>query len=293
MIKYVKQILKDILTPEQRTRLKRIKRDLLIIFKGDKKKTTLSDIEDILINKLNLASGDRVFVTSGFKNLNAQFSPTELILLLQKIVTNNGTIMMPYYPPINSSEFAKRGEVFDMGSTKSGMGVLTNVFAKMPDVHMSVHPTKAVCVWGKDAELISREHEISTTPFYWDSPYGKFLKLGCKTIGLGVGNNPIFHSIEDAVFIPSIKYYEPQKYHLKVIKRDNNEVYVDTYVHDSRILSKCISSLSYIKNLRCNSYIYIKLGFSFVYSINNLELYNHIKKIVDEGGEKSKLRQIS
>ena len=81
---------------------------------------------------------------------------------------------MPYYQPMNYDEWAKRGKVFYMVDTKSGMGIITNEFYKMPNVYKSMHSIKSVCVWEVNAENIIKNHEVATTPFFWDAQYGKF-----------------------------------------------------------------------------------------------------------------------
>lgn len=288
MVGTIKLLIKKILPSALRSYLKRSKRHCLQFLTGAKK-TTLSQLRSILLDELNLKSGDAIFVTSGFGYLNAAFTPCELIKLLQEIVTDEGIIMMPYYPPVNSEEWARSGDIFEMGRTKSGMGIVTNVFAQMPNVYMSMHPIKAVCVWGRNAEKFVCNHEKSSTPFYWDSPYGKLLKIGCKTLGLGVTNNPIFHSIEDVVSNPITKYYLPHKYRLKLKTKDDSEMWVDTFVHDSKTLSKCISSEAYIRTLKCDSYKKIDFGLSFIYFIDNKEVYNKVNFIVSSGD--NKLRQ--
>ena len=286
----IKSLIKKIFPSSVRLYLRRCKRHCISIIKGAKRnKTTLPQLRKILLEEFKLKKGDTIFVTSGFGYLNAEFTPSELIKLLQEIVTEEGLIMMPYYPPVNSIEWAIGGQVFDMVQTKSGMGVMTNVFAQMPDVFMSLHPTKAVCAWGRDAENIVCNHELSTTPFYWDSPYGKLLKVGCKTIGFGVSNNPIFHSIEDGVSNPITKYYLPHKYRLKIKTKDKEEMWIDTFVHDSTMLSKCISSEAYIRTLKCDSYKKVDFGLSFLYYIDNKEVYDKVKIIVGKGD--AKLRQ--
>ena len=290
MIGTIKSFVKKIFPPELRSYVRRCKRHCLFIITNAKRsKTTLPQLRNILLDELNLKKGDAIFVTSGFGYLNATFTPYDLIKLLQEIVTDEGIIMMPYYPPVNSEEWAKSGNVFDMSRTQSGMGIMTNIFAQMPDMYMSSHPTKAVCAWGRDSRKILCNHELSSTPFYWDSPYGKLLKIGCKTLGLGVANNPIFHSIEDIVSNPITKYYLPSKFKLKLRTKEKYEILVDTFVHDSKILSKCISTESYIRTLKCDSYKKIDFGLSFIYFIDNTEVYDKVKIRVSQGD--IKLRQ--
>ena len=193
----IKNWLRKIISADMRRWAKREKRHLQQLLESSKPQTTLEDFRKLLTETLGIKKGDWLIVSSSFGNLNATFSPREAIEVLQSIVTKEGLIMMPYYPPMNSNEWAESGQIFDMLETKSGMGVLTNVFSKMPDVYKSIHPTKAVCMWGNEIDLNDLQHFKSTTPFYWDSPYGKLLTHDSKSLCLGLKNIPIFHALED------------------------------------------------------------------------------------------------
>lgn len=271
----IRHLLKAFTTSNQRNKIRKCKRKLKAIL-YPVKKTTLSELKDILVNDLGIKAGDNILVASSFGNLNANYSPKDVITLLQSIVTEEGAIMMPYYPPINSTEWAEKGCVFDMKTTKSGMGVLTNVFSKMPGVLKSTHPTKAVCVWGKNAEKIIANHEKSTTPFYWDSPYGKFFKIGSKSLGLGVKNIPICHTIEDVLSKHYYNYYQKEKYSLVIQDGDIKNI-VNTYIHDSVIMDKCISPGDYVASLKCETYKKVDFGHSFLYIIDNNDLFERMK----------------
>lgn len=272
---FIKHFIKSITSSKQRNRIRKFRRDIKKrLF--PKSKTSLAELKNILVQDFGLKKGDNIIVTSSFGNLNANYSPQDVIKLLQSIVTEEGSIMMPYYPPINSTEWAKSNNIFDMKLTKSGMGILTNIFSKMPGVVKSIHPIKAVCVWGKNANEIISNHENSTTPFYWDSPYGKYLKIHSKSLGLGVKNIPIFHTIEDVLSEHYDTYYQKEKYKLS-IKNGNNTISVKTYVHDSNILDKCISARDYTASLKCKSYKKVNFGYAFLFVIDNDDLYQRAK----------------
>ncbi|WP_245208493.1 AAC(3) family N-acetyltransferase [Bacteroides faecium] len=273
----IKSFLKGVLSPELRSHLKRLKRHLKERMKGDVPQTSLDELKGILVNDLGLQSGDKIIVSSGFGNLNAKYSPQEVIELLQSIVTKNGVIMMAYYPPMNSDEWAKGNHIFDMKNTKSGMGILTNVFSKMPDVYKSIHPTKAVCVWGKNAQIFAGGHENSQTPFYWDSPYGKLLKEECKSLGLGVKNIPAFHALEDVLSKDKAEWYLSDKFLLKVRLENGEEKDVKTYIHNSKLMNSAISPGDYVASLHCKTYKRVDFGFSFIYVVDNTDLYNEVK----------------
>ena len=278
----IKRIIKHISSPQQRVAVKRWRRHLKAVF-NRKQKTTLNDLRAVLIDDFGLRAGDHIVVASSFGNLNADYSPKEVVELLMKIVTKEGGIMMPYYPPTNSTIWAKEGKVFNMNETPSGMGVLTNVFSQNPGVVKSVHPTKAVCVWGKDAESIAEGHEKGITPYYWDTPYGKYLKLGCKSVGLGLKNIPMIHAMEDVLSEPFDFYYQKEKYHLKVIKKDGSEMLIDTLVHDEDVMERSMSPGDYTASLGVKSYKKQNFGLSFLYVVDNDDLFDGVKRAYANG----------
>lgn len=283
---FLKKLSRMLLSSKARASLKRWKRKLQGIGKGA---TSLEDLRKVLVEELGVRPGDRLIVTSGFGYLGAGgYSPEDVVCLLQSLVTDEGLIMMPYYPPKNSHEWASEGEVFDMNHTKSGMGVLTNVFAQAAGVYMSVHPTKAVCVWGKDAEQIVQGHECTETPYAHNSPYGKVLQLGSKSIGLGVGNAPMFHVFEDTWDSPRSRYYQEQPYLLNVILKDGSKTEVSTMVHRADMVDSATPISEYIRNLNAPTYRRIKFGKSFVWIADNTELSEITKRRFEAGQNRFK-----
>ncbi|MBP5687593.1 MAG: AAC(3) family N-acetyltransferase [Muribaculaceae bacterium] len=274
---HLKSLLKHLSSSNQRKALRRYKRHFLNKVRP-RRKISLKEMRSIIVDELGIEKGDRIIVSSSFGNVNASFSPQEMIDLLMNIIGDKGVIMMPYYPPINSTEWAARHEVFDMRNTKSGMGVLTNVFSKMPGVYMSKHPTKAVCVWGKDAKEIAAGHDKATTPFYWDSPYGRLLKQPSKSLGIGLKNIPIFHSFEDILTDPIDFYYQKDKYKLDLIDKEGTPTVVETYIHDDKVLNHCMTAGDYVRDLKCSTYRRMSVGYKIMYVIDNDDLFDECRK---------------
>lgn len=280
-IKYcIKRCLKSITSSTLRRVIKREKRHLEQLFSREKK-TTLEDFRELLIDTLGVKKGDWLLVSSSFGNLNANFSPREAVELLQSIVTKEGLIMMPYYPPMNSIEWANSGQIFDMLETPSGMGVLTNVFSKMPDVYKSVHPTKAICYWG--SELVVNNHFNSTTPFYWDSPYGKLLEHGSKSLCLGLKNIPIFHAFEDILSEHYSDYYYQEKRKLKVRLPDRTVIETETYIHNTTIIDNCIPVGDYVRKINPPSYQRVPFGLKYVIIVDNKKMFDSVKEHFAKG----------
>ncbi len=278
----IKHLLRSITSPQQRIAFKKWKRHIkAFMLRG--KKTTLNDLKNALVGELGIKKGDRLVVVSSFGNLNARYSPKDVIELLMSIVTEEGGIMMPYYPPTNSTIWAKEGSVFDMNETTSGMGILTNVFSIMPGVVKSIHPTKAVCIWGKDAASVAEGHEVAATPYYWGSPYGEYLKLGSKSLGLGLKNIPMVHSIEDILSDPYFFYYQKDKYCLRVRKKDGIEIKVDTLVHDEMIMEQSMSPGDFTATLNATTYKKKKFGLAFLYVVDNTDLFKEMEKAYAKG----------
>ena len=277
-----KKIIKSLTSPRQRVQIIKWKRHIKSFFKGGRK-TTLEELKRALVNELEIKAGDRILVTSSFGNLNADYTPQDVVRLLMEIVTEDGNIMMPYYPPVNSTIWAKEGKEFDMNSTPSGMGILTNVFSKTEGVVMSCHPTKAVCIWGKNAAQIAQGHESSTTPYFWDSPYGKLLKMGSKSVGLGLKHIPMGHAMEDILSTPHSYFYQKDKYRLHVIRKDRSQSEVETLVHDDDILDKCVDLRDYAESLKAKSYKKIDFGLAVLYSVDNTDIMEEMSKAFDRG----------
>lgn len=196
-------------------------------------KLSIFDMRSILVNDLAVELGDSLIVHCGFGFLNASFSPEELIELLISIVGPTGHIAMPYYPPGLSTDWAKAGRVFEVGVTRSSTGVLSDVFARYPEVVVSTHPVKALSIFGPRAKEIALDHDLSEYPFDKNSPYFKFSQLtGSKTVGLGVRNCSMVHCAEDT-FLPDIeKLYLPDCYELQVKRVDVTKL-VRTRIHRS------------------------------------------------------------
>ena len=261
-----------------RIKLKQQKRRILNKLKEvNTKKITLNDVENLLLEDFGLKGGDKIIIASSFGNLNADFTPKQLIELLQSIITTKGIIMMPYYPPGKSFEWAKSGAVFDMQLTKSSMGILTNIFSQMGGVLKSKHPTKAVCVWGDDAPYYVEDHKDSVTPFSEGSPYEKLLRNGSRSLGLGLKNIPIFHTFEDLLLFDKEIYYESEKYNLPICENGKIE-YIFTYVHDDNISSSLVRAGNYVRELNCHSYKRKSIGYAFCYIIDNSDLFECCKK---------------
>lgn len=244
------------------------------------------------LNQLGLSKGDTVIVHSSFGYLNIDISPTEVIQILKNIITTEGNILMPYYPPKLGYNWLNDKEVFDVNTTKSSMGVLTNLFSKSEGVKISLHPIKAMAVWGKNRDQIIATHHESSTPFDKKSPYYIAGELpNSKSLGLGIERNAYFHCCEDIInehdnsILYSSDYFES-----KLIDNNQHTIKVNTYAHCPSKTHNFISPTDYLKKTNCKSYNVLKNSKTRMYIVNNKEIKEHLQKQFKQGVNRKTLK---
>lgn len=147
--------------------------------------------------------GDAVLVHSGMQGF-AGFtgSVPDLIRVFEDAVSPEGTLLMPTLSMRGSAmEFVRSGKTFDVRTTPSQVGMLTEVFRRSPGVIRSIHPTHSVAVWGKDAEFFAADHYLAQTPCGRGSPFFKLLERRGKIVlaGTGISSLTFYHCVEELI----------------------------------------------------------------------------------------------
>ncbi len=158
-----------------------------------------SDLRDAL-GRLGMAEGMTVLVHSSWARLGAfEGRATDLVGILHAAVGRSGTVLMPTLPFAGSAvEYARTNPVFSVRRTPSAMGLLTEIFRRMPGVVRSVHPTHSVAVKGPISEELVRSHPLTETPCGPGSPFAKLLDVDgwILLLGVGIRSMTFFHTIE-------------------------------------------------------------------------------------------------
>jgi len=108
--------------------------------------------------------------------------------LLNEIVAavgDEGHVLVPTFTPC--------GE-FDVEKTPAATGRLAERFRRRPGVVRSRHPTHSVAIWGPQASLIARDHDVYL-PFRPETPLGQLVARDGKVLLLGGDQraNPLIH----------------------------------------------------------------------------------------------------
>jgi aminoglycoside N3'-acetyltransferase len=248
-------------------------------------KLNIGELESILIERFKIQQGDSLIIHCGFGFLNADFSPVDLISVLKKLVGINGHIMMPFYPPGLSKDWASAKRVFDPENVRCSTGILAQEFSYDPDVVISHHPIKAVIVWGEKAVELCSNHESCEYPYDRESPYYKLSQLpNSKSIGLGVRNCAMLHCAEDVYEANKDYLYNKEKAELSVLI-NKKQLITPTFYHHGNI--NLITPSSFIERYCAEVVCSVTINSVVFYVINNDELLNSCKEQFLKGNNRS------
>ena len=122
---------------------------------------------------LGIESSDLVFVHSSYKSLGSVDGGAKTVVAaLMKSVGETGLLLMPSF---NLVDRDKRTKNWDVESTPSTVGWITEYFRRMPDTYRSDHYSHAVAARGYGAKAFVADHRSDfgmSSP--WDlQPWGK------------------------------------------------------------------------------------------------------------------------
>jgi len=157
------------------------------------------------LSELGLRQGDIVMVHTTLSGIGYVCGGAQTIIeALTETVGENGTVMMPTQSWKNlDPDAGVHGEVpeeywdvirenwpaYNKKLTPTNtMGAVAEMFRSWPGAIRSDHPARSVAAWGKYAEYIASNHDLSNI-FGEGSPIGKLYELDGKVLLIGVGYN--------------------------------------------------------------------------------------------------------
>lgn len=237
---FLRNILANIISDSIKKKLKKWE------FKSKQKLVrALPEIEEdalraLLEEDLGVTKGDNVFVHASVSLLNTKLCSEQIFEILQDIVGDKGSISVPCFPRMSSSQFMRSQKKFDLARTPSGMGDFSDYVRKRTDATRSFHPTKSIAGVGLEKAIFSNHH-LCEYPFGFSSPYHKLLELEPKVIGLGVPMSYLsFVHIAEDMYPETfpLRVNESTKYKKLCVDKDGVEVEIESFVHDMKVVVK-------------------------------------------------------
>ncbi len=160
----------------------------------DRRTMSASDLATLL-EALGVTAGATVLLHTSMENIGRRvpgMKPVSLIRLLQELLGEDGTLLMPTFPFLGrQQDYADRRDSFDVRRTPSQAGLVTEVFRRMPGVVRSLHPTHPIAGWGSHARDLLATHHLGTA-FGSNSPMYKLREYDGLVVGLGTKPDETF-----------------------------------------------------------------------------------------------------
>lgn len=188
--------------------------------------------------KLGVEEGDTLLVHSSYKSLGpVDGGPQTVIRALEAALgtDGDGTLIMPTF----NFGFNK-GEPWDVRTTPSKMGVLTELVRLDPRAKRVFHPFYSFAVLGKHAEMLGSLRYKSA--YERNSVFGKLRDLDGKIMVIGLSYNDsmtFFHHIEqmEGVDYRFLKQFTGQ------VTDENGNTYTDTFEMLVRDIDKGVMTM--------------------------------------------------
>lgn len=167
-----------------------------IFIVADSNPLTKDDIVDDL-RALGVGPGMTIMVHSSLSALGSVEGGAETVIeALIEAVGPGGTVAMPAMPG---------GGVFDVETSPSTVGTVTEVFRTWPGVKRSFHPTHSACAIGPRADYLLEDTLNHPTAVGAESPWGRLSRLPeahVLLLGVDQDRNTLLHYPEEIVRAP-------------------------------------------------------------------------------------------
>ena len=170
------------------------------------------------LEKLGSLASDTLFMHSSLSTLGYIVGGSKAVVDGVHQWIGEKTLVMPTHTYCYPDE---EGYVpaFDVSSTPSQVGAITEYFRHLPEAIRSIHPTHSIASIGPDSEEICWGHENCSTPCGFGTPYDRLIKKNCSVLMFGVSMKTytLFYTAMAAAELPYL--YEPEPYELRVKDR--------------------------------------------------------------------------
>jgi aminoglycoside 3-N-acetyltransferase len=151
---------------------------------------------------LGVRPGSTLLVHSSLSSLGFVVGGMDAVIgALRGAIGPDGTLVLPTH----SWERAGRGDfTFDLATTPSCVGAISERFRTMPGVARSLHPTHSVAAIGPQTHALIDGHERALTPCGEGTPYARLIEAGGQILFIGatLDQNTVYHTLEAQAAVP-------------------------------------------------------------------------------------------
>jgi len=234
-------------------------------------KKLITDIKNAGIKK-----GMTIIVHSSFKSLQTPgLTPELLIKGFQEVLGIEGNLIIPTltYKTVN-----KDNPFFNIKTTPSCVGIVSEIFRNMENVYRSLNPIHSVAVWGKNAIKLVEKDSLDNITLGKNSPFNKMRLFDAKICMLGCGLKPntFMHLIENHNKLPYRKTVCTVDF--KLIDYNDNEI-IKSY--DLPNMQDYDQRYDRVSNILKEPDLYTtKIGEAITYIIDANKLFEEASKVL-------------
>ena len=245
-------ILRSTLSQNKRTAIKKVLgnsrkrfRKLQLLRHGS---FTAADLVNDLRRRIN-PDFEILMVHSAYDRLLPMYSgsPKDLVAELLAFCGEKRTLAMPafflggrHYDAVGYYKL----NAFDVRSTISEMGLVTEVFRRTPGVKRSLHPTHSICALGPLADELTATHHVAKTRTGKATPFELMSQKRTVIVGLGVEYYRCLtqtHSAEDLLGDDFPVKFRKETIPVRLINAEKTEVpYELTILRSSKTLDNTL-----------------------------------------------------
>ncbi len=199
------------------------------------------------LREAGLGPGDGVFFQAAMSPFGQiEGGPETVIGALDEVVGEDALVAMPAFAFRGSVlEHVREDPRFDVRSTPSAMGAVSERFRQRPGTERSLHPTHSVAARGPGAAALVEGHERAATPFGSGTPFERMVERGMHQVWFGTDVHAftLYHTFEclEGRRFP-IDVFAPEPVPMACVDASGSELTVETLIHDPEVAQRRIRS---------------------------------------------------
>ena len=194
------------------------------------------------LESMGLKGDETILIHSSMKSIGEVDGGADTVLDAWMEYFKDGLLLLPTHTwkTVNADN-----PVYNLQTTPSCVGLLTNMFMKRDGVIRSLHPTHSMAGYGKNAAEYLAGEEYNNTPCTPGGCYDRLKDAGGKVLLVGVGHerNTYIHSVEEVLNVPNRLSDMPMELVIELLKEDeDNKNKKLPYYNRADGWKKCIDS---------------------------------------------------